>query len=239
MDEPARGIRRPLLLGHRGCRGTHPENTLLAFEHALESGCDGFEFDVRRTSDGVGIVCHDASLFRRQVARSRYEEFKLAAEKHSRSRILRKATHEICCLEEVMERFAGRAFLNVELKVAGLEEYAVRLWRRQPRIDGAISSFIPEVILRVNELAPEIPIGFIFDSSAGLKRWRELPTTHVMPHYGLVSAALIADIHRENRQVIAWTVNNARTMRKFAGWGIDGLISDDPVRLSHSFSGKP
>jgi glycerophosphoryl diester phosphodiesterase len=239
MDEPAQGVRRPILLGHRGCRGAHAENTLIAFEHALESGCDGFEFDVRRTSDGVGIICHNPSLFRRQIARSRYEEFELAAEKRSRTRLLRKNTRKICCLEEVLDRFAGRAFLNIELKVTGLEEHTVQLWRRHPRILGAISSFIPEVVLRVKELAPEIPVGFIFDSSAGLKRWRRLPTTHVMPHFSFVSAGLIADMHNEERQVISWTVNNPRIMRKFAEWGIDGLISDDPVRLSDSFGGKP
>ena len=50
---------RPLLLGHRGARRVAPENTFFAFDKALRAGCDGFEFDVRLSSDGRGVVCHD------------------------------------------------------------------------------------------------------------------------------------------------------------------------------------
>ena len=60
---------RPLLLGHRGARATRhvPENTLASFELCLEHGCDGFEFDIRRSSDGVR---EDAPDRVRQVCRS-------------------------------------------------------------------------------------------------------------------------------------------------------------------------
>ena len=37
---------------HRGYSGKYPENTLLAFEKALEAGCDGIELDVHLSSDG-------------------------------------------------------------------------------------------------------------------------------------------------------------------------------------------
>ena len=54
-------LNRPLLLGHRGARSlkTIPENTLASFDRALADGCDGFEFDVRLTSDGAAVICHD------------------------------------------------------------------------------------------------------------------------------------------------------------------------------------
>ena len=53
---------KPLLLGHRGASKDAPENTVTAFELALSQGCDGVEFDVRRTSDGQLVICHDAAL---------------------------------------------------------------------------------------------------------------------------------------------------------------------------------
>src|SRR3954469_10348572 len=68
----ATGVTRALLLGHRGCRGAFPENTIAAFDHALASGCDGFEFDVRLTSDGKPIVCHDARLHGSAVISATY-----------------------------------------------------------------------------------------------------------------------------------------------------------------------
>ncbi len=58
-----------LLLGHRGCRGEFTENTFAAFDHAIECGCDGFEFDVRLSSDGIPVVWHDAQVRGRAIAR--------------------------------------------------------------------------------------------------------------------------------------------------------------------------
>jgi glycerophosphoryl diester phosphodiesterase len=62
-----------LLLGHRGCRGAFTENTFAAFDHALESGCDGFELDVRMTADAVPVIWHDARLRGRFLSRQRWE----------------------------------------------------------------------------------------------------------------------------------------------------------------------
>lgn len=53
---------RPLVVGHRGARARFPENTLPAVRHALESGADGVEVDVRVTADDVLVVAHDGTL---------------------------------------------------------------------------------------------------------------------------------------------------------------------------------
>ncbi len=50
--------------GHRGSRGTHPENTIPAFEAAVQAGCDYFELDVHLTKDNVVVVFHDFELSR-------------------------------------------------------------------------------------------------------------------------------------------------------------------------------
>jgi glycerophosphoryl diester phosphodiesterase len=61
--------KRPLLLGHRGARLPQvPENTIAAFDLALQAGCDGFEFDVRCSKDGQLVVAHDARLCGLEVA---------------------------------------------------------------------------------------------------------------------------------------------------------------------------
>src|SRR5262249_46597695 len=96
----------PLLLGHRGAgvSSSVPENTIASFDHCLEQGCNGFEFDVRRTSCGCAIVTHDAKLKGLEVATTPAEQ-------------LTGVVH----LEDVLKRYAGRAFLDIELKVSGLE----------------------------------------------------------------------------------------------------------------------
>src|SRR5271168_5417742 len=97
---------RPLLLGHRGARGEKsvPENTLASFDLALAQGCDGFEFDVRLTADEQPVVCHDATAHRFKIAEHSAEKLQLPH------------------LREVLARYQRAAFLDVELKVPGLEK---------------------------------------------------------------------------------------------------------------------
>src|SRR5208337_2222598 len=96
----------PLLLGHRGARAFRlvPENTLASFELCLQHGCDGFEFDVRLSADGEAVICHDATISGMKIEKT-----------DSRSLLLPT-------LEDVLRQFAYRAFLDIELKVAGLEQ---------------------------------------------------------------------------------------------------------------------
>src|SRR5579885_71284 len=98
---------RPLLLGHRGVRGRPygvRENTIPAFDLALQHGCDGFEFDVRLSADGCGVICHDARFGNSSIAKSKAAKLP-----------------DLPLLEQVIERYADRAFLDIELKVAGLD----------------------------------------------------------------------------------------------------------------------
>ena len=230
----ASGVRRPLLLGHRGCRGAFPENTLAALDHALASGCDGFEFDVRLTIDAKPIICHDARLSRSEVAKTPYNELLNRHVKPKASLIRRRLQGEVCCLEDALARYSDRAFFYIELKVAGLEEVVIDALRSHRPKRFVVASFLPKVIERVHGLSADLPIGFIFNNLAGLRRWRELPVSHVMPHYRFVTDLRLRDMHAAGKQVITWTVNGPRKMRQLAEWGIDGIVSDDPVLLSNT-----
>src|SRR5580693_1209058 len=96
----------PLLLGHRGARATKAvsENTLPSFDLALEHGCDGFEFDVRRTSDGRGLICHDPKVGKLNVCD-----------------VTSSQLPNCPLLEDVLGKYSHRSFLDIELKVRGLE----------------------------------------------------------------------------------------------------------------------
>jgi glycerophosphoryl diester phosphodiesterase len=225
---------KPLLLGHRGCRGAFPENTLTAFGYALTSGCDGFEFDVRRTKDGVGLICHNREILFDTISQTTYKELLTLPLRYKQHHFTPAVPIEICCLETVLERFADRAFLDIELKDVGLERHAIELCRRHPDARVVISSFLPEVIREVHYLAPEISVGFIFDTGDGCKVWPKLPVTHVFPQFRLLKKSLIEDMHAAGKKVMTWTVNRDKTMRQLAEWGIDGIISDDPVSLSNT-----
>jgi glycerophosphoryl diester phosphodiesterase len=216
-----------LLLGHRGARLYVPENTIAAFDLALAHGADGFEFDVRATSNRQSIICHDPRLNRLVIRTHTFKQlqasFNLAEESPPR-------------LEDVLDRYARSAFLNIEVKVRGMEQVVVKAVRRiRPQRGYFISSFLPSVVRELHALDPSLVLGALAQTRWQLRRWRILPVTYVVPHYRLLSRRLVTKLHAAGKIVITWTVNHPRQMRRAAGMGVDGIISDDTKLLVETF----
>jgi glycerophosphoryl diester phosphodiesterase len=215
--------RIPLLLGHRGARASASvrENTLPAFDLALEHGCDGFEFDLRLTADGSVVVCHDARFAG------------LAVEKSSAAKLPRLPR-----LEDVLARYSERAFLDIELKVPGLAAPVLAaIGERFPEKGFLLSSFLPEVLLNFSDRHDLLPLGFIYDQKKQRQRWRELPVDYVIPHHSLVTRELVDQVHDAGKKLFVWTVNGKAPMLRFAGWDVDGIISDKTELLAGTFRG--
>jgi len=209
----------PLLLGHRGARAFRhiPENTLASFELCLEQGCDGFEFDVRLSADGQAVICHDATVGAVEIEKTD-------------SKIL-----PLPMLTDVLRQFAGRAFLDVELKVTGLEAQTLAELRRHPPQKGyVISSFLPEVLTAMHDLDPAIPLGFLCETEDQLRGWRQMPAECVIPQFKLADRELIERVHAAGKRIMVWTVNRAERMREFKEWGVDVIISDETELLVQS-----
>ena len=228
---------RPLLLGHRGVRPLpllgvcwrKPhlpfENTLAAFDYALAHGCDGFEFDVRYTRDRRSVCCHDAEFKGREVATTDHDSLE------------RRGGVALASLDDVLRRYQRSAWLDIEVKVAGAEEtLAAVLQSCRPQLGFVVSSFLPEVLLKLHEIDPSLPLGYICDNAASAALWTELPVTTFIPHYSLLSEALVEEVHMGERQLFTWTVNRREDLLRLARWGVDALISDDPKLLSQAFS---
>jgi|SRR6202790_1887484 glycerophosphoryl diester phosphodiesterase len=204
---------RPLLLGHRGARALKsiPENTLASFDQALADGCDGFEFDVRLSADGQPVVCHDPQTGGVEIARASAQH--LAA---------------LPQLQDVLALYQERAFLDIELKVSGLEKITAALLQNHPPHRGfVVSSFLPEVLQQIHAEDLNIPLGLICETEAELRPWSELPTEYVIPHYKLVDELLLRQFRDAGRKILVWTVNVPAEIRRFAKSAIDGIISDD------------
>lgn len=205
-------MKRPLLLGHRGARGLKSirENTIAAFDRAIADGCDGFEFDVRLTRDGIAVIWHDAKMRLIKVAHATGEKL---------SRLPR--------MEDVLVRYQNTAFVNIELKVKGLERVTKDLLRKHPPMQGCVvSSFLPEVLSSLHAQDAAIPLGLICEKGAQLDQSREVTAEYLMLHQKLAIPEVIRDLQQSGKKVFVWTVNNALTMRRFADLGIDGIISD-------------
>ena len=230
-------------MGHRGARLPQlPENTLAAFDLALRAGCDGFEFDVRCTRDGTLVVVHDARLCGLSVARSTYAELQQRCQERAVPRLSlsqrRSLTQEQLALPnlpDVLQRYGARAFLDIELKVEGLEEAVLHALRQHPPRRFVVSSFLPSVLRWLTEKDAQLPLGLICESTRQLAQWSKLTVGYVIPHHKLASKKLISDLRQAGKEVIVWTVNQETDAREFAAQGVDGIISDDPEMLARTF----
>ncbi|MGE5114010.1 MAG: glycerophosphodiester phosphodiesterase [Acidobacteriaceae bacterium] len=224
---------RPLLLGHRGARlRQFRENSMSAFRHALDSGCDGFEFDVRISGDHRLLCVHDANIGDFPVAAASYQD--LCGE----SSRVNGNNEDIAGLDEVLREFATSAVLDIELKAPGFESAVFELVKRYRTDRYVISSFLAEVILDLAEIDPTLPLGFIFDDVAGLRAYPNLPVSYVMPRYDLLNRDIVDAFHRDKKKVFTWTVNRPGDMLRLAEYGVDGLISDDPALLYRTITGR-
>ena len=208
-----------LLLGHRGARASRhiPENTLESFELCLQHGCDGIEFDVRCSGDGVPVVCHDPVIGGLEIASTPAERLSLPG------------------LDLVLREFSARAFLDIELKVAGLESRLIAALREHsPQKGFVVSSFLPNVLHAVHEVDSTVPLGFLYERQNQAVPSAP-PLSYLVPHFKLVTRELVEAAHASGRKIMTWTVNRPDEMRCLADWGVDAIISDDSELLVRSF----
>jgi glycerophosphoryl diester phosphodiesterase len=206
-------MNRRLLLGHRGLRSRSlsvRENTIPAFDLALQHGCDGFEFDVRLTADDQAVICHGARFAGITIARTTCERLRA-----------------LPVLKDVLARYASRAFLDIELKVPGLESYVLdQISKFPPQCGYVVSSFLPEVLVNIRKRSQSVPLGIICETHKQLNNWEELPVEYVILRERLITSALIAELHAAGKEVFGWTINKKASMIRLAGLGVDGIVSD-------------
>jgi glycerophosphoryl diester phosphodiesterase len=214
-------MKSPLLLGHRGLRSRSfsvRENTLAAFDLALQHGCDGFEFDVRLTADDTAVICHGHRFASITIAKA------IAARLRS-----------LPLLEDVLERYASRAFLDIELKVPGVESQVLTAISHNPPEQGyVVSSFLPNVLIELRTRSQSVPLGIICETRKQLSIWRDLPIQYVIANERLITPELLRDAQNAGKAVFAWTINNKASMLRLANSGIDGIISDKTCLLAET-----
>jgi glycerophosphoryl diester phosphodiesterase len=246
---------RPLVFAHRGGAALRPENTIAAFDNGLGLGADGLEFDVHLSRDGVVVVHHDRTLDRTTNARGAVAAHTAdelgamdaahwfrGADVDGQDFPFRGQGQGVPRLSQVLGRYAGVPMI-VELKVNDPE-----LARRavdEVRAAGAVErvsfgSFGRRVLDAVREYEPRIATGASREEArwALYRSWVHWPSRR--PSYRefqipersgsttIVSPRFIAHAHRANLPVKVWTVDEAADIRRLAGWGVDGVISDRP-----------
>jgi glycerophosphoryl diester phosphodiesterase len=209
----------PILLGHRGSPHRAPENTIESFRLAIAVGAAGFEFDVRRSSDGRLVIIHDPRHGRLGVSR------------HS------AATLGLPQFEEVLRTF-NDAWLDIEMKVPGIERRVIELAHRY--LDPhrfLITSFHARSVREVKRLSPTTPAGWLFKRTLiTIPKWMVSPQLdYLCPHYSVLTRRLVRMARARGLKLATWTVDRPATMRRVTALGADIVITNYPDRYATSF----
>jgi len=177
---------RPIVVGHRGVPALHQENTLAGFRRAVELGVPAVELDVRLTRDRRAVVLHDHDLERLtgepgnvldltwdQLSRRRIRrELPMGIDAHGAPVIARYERSEpIPLLAEVLAEVAGKAAINIELKldlptwwqveVGAVVARVIAEARAEHRV--IVTSFDPRKLRAAGRVQPSLALGFCFD----------------------------------------------------------------------------
>ncbi|MFO7917851.1 MAG: glycerophosphodiester phosphodiesterase [Anaerolineae bacterium] len=235
---------RPLIIAHRGASAVAPENTLAAFEAAVEAGADGVELDVMRCRSGELVVVHDDTVDRTTdgsgLVRTISKDSLRMLDAGSWFG-LEYAGQRIPTLEEALAFVERGIRLNIEIKSQmlrseGLEEEIADMIRAQRCEDRVlISSFNPLVLMRMKDVAPELQRGLLYAPGSlrsSPRIWRHFVQPQALhPHHNVVDEEYIHWARDNGYRVNVWTVNEAARMREMTALGVDGIITDHPARL--------
>lgn len=232
---------RPLVIAHRGASGELPENTLAAFERAVELSADMIETDLHLSRDGIVMIHHDASLGRLgDVAEIRD---RTAAELAALNAAPGATVVErIPTLLDVLDRFGARMQFNLELKVdareqayVGLEERVLQEVEARGLMDRMLfSSFDDGVLERLRARSPHARLAVLVAARRPfgiLKRAERVGAEAINPQCLLVNAALVRAAHRAGLAVYPYTANEIPEMTRLLDCGVDGIITNYPARL--------
>jgi len=224
---------RTQIIAHRGASAQAPENTLAAFQQALDLQADGIELDVMLTADKQVVVIHDDTVDRTTDGSGRVADMTL----DEIQQLDAGEGERVPTLTEVLDRFGGKFLINIELKnyssiFDSLPVEVSKLIKDHDLVkDVLISSFNAFNLPRIGRRIPDAKLGLITQpEQAQHWIWRFFKYDALHPHFNDVDSILVSALHARNRQVNVWTVDDPEEIRRLADLDVDGIITNDPKR---------
>lgn len=251
----ARGMGRPLRIGHRGAARLAPQNTLRGFARAIALGVDAVELDVRWTKDRQLVVLHDEDVSHSTNGKGLVRDLTLAEVR----RLDAGEGERVPTLEEALVFLKGKALVVVDLKLIGYEEQVVLALRSTGMAESAlVCTLLPDSLRRVKVLAPDVftAISYPEDKRGlgdkpglawlvnlflmGMRETLPLRITPMMRQAGadgamiyhrLVTPALARAVHRAGGFLGAWTADAPGVIASLRAAGVDSITSNRPDLL--------
>jgi glycerophosphoryl diester phosphodiesterase len=236
-----------MVVAHRGASVEQPENTVQAFEAAIDAEADAVEFDVRLTADGVPVVMHDPDVSRTTDGTGLVAELTLSDIRRLRIGLPGGGTTGVPSLEEALRCLSGRAAADIEVKnewdePSYVEEGAPAL---EPTLDaldriafsGSVifSSFDEATVLRSRAIRPDVPTGLItgaeVDTASALEAAAGGDHPWLLPFVAQilsVGPGFPGEVHEAGVLLGVWIADDPETARTLFSWGVDAVATNDP-----------
>lgn len=237
-------LRQVAVAAHRGGAKEAPENTMEAFYHAVEAGCEWIELDVQQSKDGVLMVYHDDSMQRLTGAPGNIWDYTCAQLQQMKLQASFPSDTGIPTFEQVLQFCRGKIKLNVELKE---NEYnrkhpiikqAVALLQQYGFVENCcITAYSLAVLEGVKREDPRLQTACLYDVK------RDLPLDS--PAFDWVSMAValaeketVSGIWKAGKQVQVWVVNREEELDRMLELGIGWILTDRPEWLMRSLNAR-
>jgi glycerophosphoryl diester phosphodiesterase len=231
---------------HRGASGEYPENTMLAFEKAVEMGCTGIETDIHVTKDGRLVLIHDETVDRTADGKGYIKDYNLEDLKKLDAGSFKGEAFKgtaIPLLEELFEFVKDKNIkLNLELKTDviwydGIEEKVLdQVYKYNLKDRVIISSFNHYSVHRLKSLDNTIETGLLY--AEGLFEphlyAKIVGSEAIHPIYPAINnKELIGRVKQAGIKINTWTVNKEEDMRRLLSYGVEGIITNYPDKLNN------
>ena len=219
---------------HRGDVKRKAENTLAAFESAIELEADMIELDVQLTKDGRVVVFHDIYLERVTNGEGRLQDHTLG---ELRSLEVLEEGGKIPTLEEVFELCQGKVLLLLEIKNPleenqGIEVPLCELIRRfQMESQVILATRTLEYGCVLKEMLAGVKVLYLIVAAKQIKPALYAPLDGIVPFWRLLDCDIVKRFHELGKMVIPWTVNRPLAMERLVEWEVDAIITDEILLL--------
>ncbi|VEI13556.1 glycerophosphoryl diester phosphodiesterase [Trueperella bialowiezensis] len=237
------------IFAHRGVSGICPENTMAAFQAAVDHGLEWIETDVDIIGDGTAILIHDTTLDRTTNASGSYYRLgssDLANIDAGSWFAPEYAGERIPTLRELVDFMNDTGLnANIELKsneAGGAMSYQLinNVGAELSRLNGPqviVSSFNHLLLRMIKTENPELPIGALFTKDSLGPDWRSvldlLEADYIHPESAGLTHEMVRAFRKAGFGVNVWTVNSPARANELFNWGATGVFSDVPHLLKH------